>query len=70
MYTSGFGLKTPPFSISPDPRCLYLSEPHRNGLAHLVYGVQQHGGFVQLTGEVGTGKTTLWNSFHPRWMWH
>jgi general secretion pathway protein A len=59
MYTSRFGLKTPPFSISPDPRCLYLSEPHRNGLAHLVYGVQQHGGFVQLTGEVGTGKTTL-----------
>lgn len=59
MYTSYFGLKTLPFSISPDPRCLYMSDRHREGLAHLVYGVQQHGGFVQLTGEVGTGKTTL-----------
>lgn len=59
MYISYFGLKTPPFSISPDPRYLYMSDRHRVGLAHLVYGVQQHGGFVQLTGEVGTGKTTL-----------
>ena len=59
MYTSHFGLKALPFSISPDPRYLYMSDRHRAGLAHLVYGVQQHGGFVQLTGEVGTGKTTL-----------
>ncbi|MBP1778030.1 MAG: exeA [candidate division NC10 bacterium] len=59
MYTSHFGFKALPFSISPDPRYLYMSDRHRVGLAHLVYGVQQHGGFVQLTGEVGTGKTTL-----------
>ncbi|HYL81993.1 MAG TPA: AAA family ATPase, partial [Candidatus Acidoferrum sp.] len=46
-------------SITPNPRYLYLSERHREGLAHLLYGIQQPGGFVQLTGEVGTGKTTL-----------
>jgi general secretion pathway protein A len=59
MYTSHFGLTEEPFSISPDPRYLYMSERHREGLAHLVYGIRQPGGFVQLTGEVGTGKTTL-----------
>jgi general secretion pathway protein A len=59
MYTSHFGLTEPPFSITPDPRFLYMSEPHREGLAHLLYGIRQPGGFVQLTGEVGTGKTTL-----------
>ena len=59
MYVSHFGLTEPPFSISPDPRYLYMSERHREGLAHLLYGIQQPGGFVQLTGEVGTGKTTL-----------
>ncbi|HSB78423.1 MAG TPA: AAA family ATPase [Candidatus Methylomirabilis sp.] len=59
MYTSHFGLTEPPFSITPDPRYLYMSERHREGLAHLLYGIQQPGGFVQLTGEVGTGKTTL-----------
>jgi general secretion pathway protein A len=61
MYLSHFGLREAPFSITPDPRFVYLSERHRDGLAHLLYGVGQGGGggFVQLTGEVGTGKTTL-----------
>ncbi len=59
MYTSHFGLTDAPFSITPDPRYLYMSERHREGLAHLLYGIRQPGGFVQLTGEVGTGKTTL-----------
>ena len=59
MYTSYFGLNGIPFSLTPDPRYLYMSERHREGLAHLFYGIQQPGGFVQLTGEVGTGKTTL-----------
>jgi general secretion pathway protein A len=59
MYASHFGLTEAPFSITPDPRFLYMSERHREGLAHLLFGIQQPGGFVQLTGEVGTGKTTL-----------
>ena len=59
MYSSHFGLTEPPFSITPDPRYLYMSGRHREGLAHLLYGIRQPGGFVQLTGEVGTGKTTL-----------
>ena len=59
MYTSYFGLSESPFSITPDPRYLYMSERHREGLAHLLYGIRRSGGFVQLTGEVGTGKTTL-----------
>lgn len=61
MYLEFYGLKEPPFSITPDPRFVYLSERHRDALAHLLYGISQggSGGFVQLTGEVGTGKTTL-----------
>ncbi len=61
MYLDHYGLREPPFSITPDPRFVYLSERHRDALAHLLYGVGQGGGggFVQLTGEVGTGKTTL-----------
>src|SRR5215510_1924248 len=59
MYTAHFGLTEPPFAITPDPRYLYLSEAHREALAHLLYGIGEGGGFVQLTGEVGTGKTTL-----------
>ncbi len=61
MYLDFYGLSEPPFSITPDPRFVFLSERHRDGLAHLLYGVGQggSGGFVQLTGEVGTGKTTL-----------
>ena len=59
MYTSFFGLHEKPFSITPDPRYLFLSERHAEGLAHLLYGVTESGGFIQLTGEVGTGKTTI-----------
>ena len=59
MYESYFGLKEKPFSIAPDPRYMYLSESHEEALAHLLFGLQEGGGFVQLTGEVGTGKTTL-----------
>ena len=61
MVLEHYGLREPPFSITPDPRFVYLSERHRDALAHLLYGIGQGGssGFVQLTGEVGTGKTTL-----------
>jgi general secretion pathway protein A len=59
MYLQHFGLREAPFAITPDPRYLYLSERHREALAHLLYGIGEGGGFVQLTGEVGTGKTTL-----------
>jgi general secretion pathway protein A len=59
MYTEHFGLNEKPFSISPDPRYLYLSQRHADALAHLLYGISESGGFIQLTGEVGTGKTTL-----------
>jgi general secretion pathway protein A len=59
MYSSFFGLNEKPFSITPDPRYLFLSERHAEALAHLVYGINEAGGFIQLTGEVGTGKTTV-----------
>ena len=61
MYLEFYGLEQAPFSITPDPHFVFLSEHHRDALAHLLYGIQQggSGGFVQLTGEVGTGKTTL-----------
>src|SRR5690606_25306022 len=58
MYHEFFGLKEPAFSIAVNPRYLFMSDQHREALAHLLYGVQ-NGGFVMLTGEVGTGKTTL-----------
>jgi general secretion pathway protein A len=59
MYAPFFGLNEKPFSITPDPRYLFLSERHAEALAHLVYGINEAGGFIQLTGEVGTGKTTV-----------
>ena len=61
MYLEFYGLEQAPFSITPDPHYVFLSEHHRDALAHLLYGIRQGGGggFVQLTGEVGTGKTTL-----------
>jgi general secretion pathway protein A len=59
MYVSHFGLIEKPFAITPDPRYLYLSERHAEALAHLLYGINESGGFIQLTGEVGTGKTTV-----------
>lgn len=60
-YATFFQLKESPFSIAPNPHYLFMSERHREALAHLVYGVTQGNGFVALTGEVGTGKTTLCN---------
>ena len=59
MYLSHFNLEERPFSIAPDPRFLFMSSRHREALAHLLYGLGEGGGFVQLTGEVGTGKTTI-----------
>ena len=63
MYASYFGLKHEPFSIAPDPRYLFMSERHREALAHLLYGVGGGGGFVLLSGEIGTGKTTVCRCF-------
>ena len=59
MYAAYFGLTERPFSLAPDPRYLYLSAAHREALAHLLYGIGEGGSFLQLTGEVGTGKTTV-----------
>jgi general secretion pathway protein A len=59
MYNSFFGLRENPFNLSPDPAFLYRSPQHEEALANLVYGVQSRKGFIALTGEVGTGKTTM-----------
>lgn len=59
MYNKFYGLKDKPFEITPDPRYLYLSESHREALAHLTYALNESKGFTVITGEVGTGKTTL-----------
>lgn len=59
MYAQFFNLREMPFTITPDPSYLYLSPRHQEALGHLLYGTGQYGGFVQLTGEVGTGKTTV-----------
>lgn len=59
MYCDYFGFKEKPFQITPNPRFLYLSRNHREAFAHLLYGINAHGGFIGLTGEVGTGKTTV-----------
>ncbi|HEX8605554.1 MAG TPA: AAA family ATPase, partial [Pseudoduganella sp.] len=63
MYTRFFNLTRSPFSIAPDPRYLFMSERHREALAHLLYGVGSGGGFVLLTGEIGAGKTTVCRCF-------
>jgi general secretion pathway protein A len=63
MYAQFFGLKQEPFSIAPDPRYLFMSERHREALAHLLYGVNGGGGFVLLSGEIGAGKTTVCRCF-------
>ncbi|WP_108652249.1 ExeA family protein [Dongshaea marina] len=59
MYSQFFGFSEKPFSIAPSPRYLYMSDRHSEAMLHLQYGLQNHGGFLLLTGEVGTGKTTL-----------
>jgi len=66
MYEDFFRLKRKPFSIAPDPGFLFLSDRHREALAHLMYGLETEGGFVLVTGEVGTGKTTLIRSLIDR----
>lgn len=63
MYREFFGLTIKPFSITPDPRFLYMSPGHKEALAHLLYGLKEASGFVVITGEVGTGKTTILNAF-------
>ena len=63
MYAQYFGLRHEPFSIAPDPHYLFMSERHREALAHLLYGLGGGGGFVLLTGEIGTGKTTVCRCF-------
>jgi general secretion pathway protein A len=62
VYNAFFGLDSDPFRVNPDPRFLYMSESHAEALATLVYAVQEHKGFITLTGEVGTGKTTILNA--------
>lgn len=59
MYTAFYGLREKPFALTPDPRFLFLAHSHREALAHLLYGIDQGEGFIAITGEVGTGKTTL-----------
>src|SRR3979411_704041 len=59
MYNAFFGFTEAPFSLSPDPAFLYRSEQHEEALSNLIYGVQARKGFIVLTGEVGTGKTTM-----------
>ena len=63
MYEKFFALSRDPFSIAPDPRYLFMSERHREALAHLLYGLDAGGGFVLLSGEIGTGKTTVCRCF-------
>jgi general secretion pathway protein A len=62
VYNAFFGFDADPFRVNPDPRFLYMSEGHAEALATLVYAVQERKGFITLTGEVGTGKTTILNA--------
>lgn len=66
MYTAFYGLREKPFSLTPNPRFLYLTDAHKEALAHLLYGLEQGEGFIVITGEVGTGKTTLCRSLLER----
>ncbi|MDE0207275.1 MAG: AAA family ATPase [Candidatus Tectomicrobia bacterium] len=59
MYLPYFNLREPPFNLTPDPRFLYLSAQHEEALSHLLYGINERKGFIEITGEVGTGKTLL-----------
>ncbi len=62
MYESFYGLKERPFNLTPDPKYLYLSDKHKEAFAHLLYGIRNRSGFVMVTGEIGTGKTTICRS--------
>ena len=66
MYETFFGFREKPFNLTPDPRFLYLSPKHNEAFAHLDFGLKQRGGFMVVTGEVGTGKTTLLNAFRQK----
>jgi general secretion pathway protein A len=66
MYSNFFGFKERPFKLLPDPTYLFLSKSHEEALAHLKYAVEHGDGFVEITGEVGTGKTTLCRVFLDR----
>jgi len=63
VYTAFYGFREPPFNLTPDPRFIFFSDQHREAINHLLFGVQQRKGFIQLTGEVGSGKTTLCRAF-------
>lgn len=66
MFEGFFGLTEHPFNLTPDPRFLFLSESHQEALSHLRYGIEHRKGFVLITGEVGTGKTTCAAPCWPR----
>ena len=66
MYCDFYGFREKPFTITPNPRFIFLSKNHREAFAHLLYGIDTHAGFIELTGEVGTGKTTLLRTFLNR----
>jgi len=62
MYESFYGLTEKPFNLTPDPRFLFLSEKHKEAFAHLLYGIKNRSGFIMVSGEIGTGKTTICRS--------
>src|ERR1044071_2342781 len=66
MYEEFYGLTSEPFSITPNPQFLYLSKTHEGGLAHLLYGIKRKRGLIVLTGDIGTGKTTLLHTLLQR----
>ena len=66
MYCTFYGFRESPFTITPNPRFLFMSSQHREAFAHLIYAVESRAGFIELTGEVGTGKTTLLRTFLNR----
>ena len=66
MYLNFYGLREKPFSLTPDTRFFYLSKNHQDAINHLIYGVREKEGFVALTGEIGTGKTTIIRSLIER----
>ena len=59
MYNQFYGFQQPPFNITPDPRFLFFSDRHREAYNHILFGIRERKGFIQITGEVGAGKTTL-----------